>query len=351
MKLSHPRAGALVAVLAVAATLAAAACGPAGGATAEAVVLAAGTTAEAVATAASSATAATVSAGAGVSAAAPVSATLGYPASPADPLTATPTPWPSATPSPSPTPCADTAGAFSSVEVPSAILGYDIDTRIYLPPCYAASGAAYPVLYLIHGLNYDEHQWELLGIGTAADRLIASGQIAPLIIVLPHDQLDPALDPAFVVDLVPYIDHNYRTLPSAGYRAIGGMSRGGGWSIHLGLRYPNIFGRVGAHSPAIFYGDENNVLSYLRAVAKNGNGPALYIDVGADDAQPQSAVWLNTMLTDFRIPHTYVTPPGGHFMSYWAAHLDDYLRFYAAVWRPTPPASATPRPSPTARGD
>jgi len=92
------------------------------------------------------------------------------------------------------------------------------------------------------------------------------------------------------------------------------------------------------------------VLNYLRAVAKNGNGPALYIDVGADDAQPQSAVWLNTMLTDFRIPHTYVTPPGGHFMSYWAAHLDDYLRFYAAVWRPTPPASATPRPSPTARG-
>ena len=339
------------ALLTALAVLALAACGPAGGAT-PGVVLAAGATASASAAAADTAASSTVT----PAAPGPVTAEpdLGATASPAAPATDTPTPRPSATPSP--TPCAETAGAFSSVEVPSAILTYDIDTRIYLPPCYATSGQSYPVLYLIHGLNYDETQWEQLGVGTAADRLIASGQIAPLIIVLPRDRGDTALDPAFVVDLVPYVDSHYRTLASAGYRAIGGMSRGGGWSIHLGLRYPHVFGRVGAHSPAIFYGDENNVLNYLRAVAKNGSAPALYIDDGADDPQPQSAVWLDMLLTAFRIPHTYLRPPGGHLESYWAAHLDDYLRFYAAVWRPTsalsptPPRSSTPPPSPTRRG-
>jgi enterochelin esterase-like enzyme len=261
--------------------------------------------------------------------------------------TLTPTPWPLVTPSP--TPCAETHGQFSSVSVPSNVLRYAIDTRIYLPPCYAASGKAYPVLYLIHGLNYAEDQWERLGAGTTADQLIASGQIAALIIVLPRDRNDPRLDPAFVLDLVPYVDSHFRTLASPGYRAIGGMSHGGGWSIHLGLRYPNVFGRVGAHSPAVFFGDENNVLQYTRALAKNGLAPALYIDIGADDGQRQSAVWLDQVFTWFRIPHAYVVQPGGHSETYWSAHMADYLRFYAAAWRPAPAPSATPIPSPTRR--
>ena len=219
------------------------------------------------------------------------------------------------------------------MDVPSRVLGYDIITRIYLPPCYGASSAAYPVLYLIHGLNYLEDQWQRLGVGTAADQLIASGEIVPLIIVLPRDQGDDRLDPAFVSDLLPYIDGHYRTLASPGYRAIGGMSRGGGWSIHLGMRYPQLFGRVGAHSPAIFYGDEINVLNYIRAAAKSGRAPALYIDVGDSDPQNRSAVWLDQMLTAYRLAHSYVVKPGGHDEKYWGAHVDDYLRFYAAVWR------------------
>lgn len=243
------------------------------------------------------------------------------------------TPGLSGTPAGAPTPCVQTQGQFTTVDVPSRVLGYAIATRIYLPPCYGAASTAYPVLYLVHGLNYAEDQWQRLGVGTAADRLIASGEIAPLIIVLPRDQGDDRLDPAFVSDLLPYIDGHYRTLASPGYRAIGGMSRGGGWSIHLGLRYPELFGRVGADSPAIFYGDEINVLNYIRTAAKSGRAPALYIDVGDSDAQSRSAVWLDQTLTAYHLAHTYVVRPGGHDEKYWGAHVDDYLRFYAAAWR------------------
>jgi enterochelin esterase-like enzyme len=346
--LMQPGRNLAYALLMAVAILAVVACGPADGRPSQ-VVLVAGATASASASAeASAADTANAGTAAPTATLTPGAAPIQDPtSSPAAPSTATPTPWPSSTPSP--TPCAETEGLFTSVDVPSTILNYDIHTRIYLPPCYATSGKSYPVLYLIHGLNYAEDQWERLGVGTSADRLIASGQIAPLIIVLPRDRDDPGLDPAFVVDLVPYVDSHYRTLASAGYRAIGGMSRGGGWSIHLGLRYVNVFGRIGAHSPAIFFGDENNVLKYLRAVAKTGAAPALYIDVGADDEQRQSAVWLDKMLTAFRVSHTYVTPPGDHSENYWAAHLDDYLRFYAAIWRPAPPPSPTPVPSATRR--
>jgi enterochelin esterase-like enzyme len=265
---------------------------------------------------------------------------------------ATPSPPPSQTPTP--TPCADTKGKFSSLSVPSDMLNYPIDARLYLPPCYASTDEEYPVLYLVHGLNFTEEQWERLGVGAAAEALVASGDIAPMIIVMPRDRKDVRLDPAFVTDLVPYIDAHYRTRAERAYRAIGGMSRGGGWAIHLGLRYPETFGRVGAHSPAVFFGDENNVLAYARAASQSGLAPVLYVDTGDNDTQgQQSAYWLNQVSTWFHFDITYLVQPGSHSEKYWTAHLREYLLFYAHDWlhepytatpSPTATVSATPKP-------
>lgn len=260
------------------------------------------------------------------------------------PHTPTATPEPSATAWASATPCSQQRGRVRQVAVPSATLRYDIDARVYLPPCYDANQKRYPVLYLLHGLGFTEDQWERLGVATTADALIAAGEIAPLIMIMPRDRLDTRLDPAFVDDLVPYVDQQYRTIALRQYRAIGGLSRGAGWSVHLGLRYPTVFGRVGAHSPAVFYGDETNVLGYARAIARDGPVPALYVDIGEGDANRQSAYWLDQVFTWFDFGHTYVLQRGGHTEQYWSAHVDDYLRFYAAEWleppAPTPTATA-----------
>jgi enterochelin esterase-like enzyme len=224
-------------------------------------------------------------------------------------------------------------------------LRYAIDTQIYLPPCYGLNpNTRYPVLYLIHGLNFTEDQWVRLGAADSADSLIATGEIAPLIIVMPRDRQDIRLDPAFITDLLPYIDATYQTLDDREHRAIGGLSRGAGWALHLGLRYPDLFGRIGGHSPAIFLGDEQNILDYVRAIARDGPVPALYIDVGSTDAQRESARWLDQNFTWFKFGHTYLVQSGGHTEEYWSTHVPDYLRFYAGDWRvrgapqPTPPA-------------
>jgi enterochelin esterase-like enzyme len=266
---------------------------------------------------------------------------------PSLPPTGTATATPAPTLTPSATPCAETHGKYSSLKVPSSVLNYDIDTRLYLPPCYASTDKVYPVLYLVHGLNFTEDQWERLGVGHEAEALVAAGEIAPMIIVLPRDRKDIRFDPAFVVDLVPYIDAHYRTRAERAYRAIGGMSRGAGWAIHLGLRYPEIFGLVGAHSPAVFFGDENNILAYARADAKSGIAPTMYFDVGESDAQGQrSAYWLNQVASWFGFGYTYLVQPGSHSEKYWTAHLPDYLRFYAHDWLHEP---YTPTPRPTAK--
>ncbi len=262
------------------------------------------------------------------------------------------TPYPSLTPrptrTPTPTPCAGQHGTVMTISVPSAVLNYSIDAQLYLPPCYATSGEDYPVLYLIHGLNFTNEQWVELGAPQTADALSAAGEIAPLIIVMPSDRKDARFDPAFVTDLVPYIDATYRTKTDYHFRAIGGLSRGAGWAVHLGLRYPQVFGRIGAHSPAVFYGDENNLLAYTRLIYKTGPVPALYIDIGDGDGQRQSAFWLHQVFTSFDFDHTYLVQPGGHSEKYWSAHLADYLRFYAAIWRP---GQETPTPTPSATPD
>jgi enterochelin esterase-like enzyme len=246
------------------------------------------------------------------------------------------------TPTPVPPPCVETQGTVISASIPSETLNYPIDAQIYLPPCYGHDLTQhYPVLYLIHGLNFTNTQWVRLGMPYYADFLIAGHDIAPLIIVMPSDRRDDRLDPALVTDLVPYIDENYRTLADRRFRAIGGLSRGAGWAIHFGLHYPELFGRVGAHSPAIFIGDEENILEWLRASPPE-IFPVFYFDIGEDDGQPQSAFWFDQVLTWFKIEHTYIRQPGNHSEEYWAEHVPEYLLFYAADWREANPPTPTP---------
>ncbi len=250
---------------------------------------------------------------------------------------ATPPPLPTATPAraPAATRCAETRGVTETLKIDSPTLNYPIDGRIYLPPCYAADDRRYPVLYLMHGLDFTDDQWERLGMVAAADALTAAGEVAPLIIVMPRDRRDDRLDRAFVNDLVPHIDQAYRTLAGREFRAIGGLSRGGGWAARIGLQFPQTFGRIGLHSAAVFYGDENRIVRWTQHLPRL-RAPALYVDVGEGDSLVRSSAWLDQIFTWFKLEHTFVLRPGAHHEKYWAAHVEEYLRFYAADWRSQP---------------
>ncbi|MBF8283956.1 MAG: hypothetical protein HW378_2871 [Anaerolineales bacterium] len=214
------------------------------------------------------------------------------------------------------------------------------DARLGRTNQFPIGHAELPDGYLIHGLNFTDDQWERLGAPAAADALAASGEIAPLIIVMPRDRRDARLDHAFVNDLVPYIDANYRTLADRKFRAIGGLSRGAGWAIHIGLEFPSIFSRIGAHSPAVFNGDENDIRLWTHHLPPD-QVPAIYIDIGEGDSLVRSAVWLDQVFTWFKVEHTFIMQPGAHSEKYWSAHVSDYLRFYAADWR-FPTATTAP---------
>jgi len=230
-------------------------------------------------------------------------------------------------------------GKVEVSEFTTILLPQPLVYRIYLPPCYDEQPELYyPVLYLIHGQTYADTQWDRLGVPEVADRLIAAGEVSPFIVVMPRDRvwLEPTEDNfglAMEQSLIPWVDEHYRTIPEREYRAVGGLSRGGAWAIHLGLSHPELFSAVGLHSGFVFHSDVQPVHLWLYNLPE-GLLPRIYMDI-ADADRPeivQSATWLEELLTRYDVPHDWHIFAGEHEEAYWKAHVEDYLRWYSQEW-------------------
>jgi enterochelin esterase-like enzyme len=222
---------------------------------------------------------------------------------------------------------------------------------IYLPPCYdQKTDERYPVLYLLHGQTYIDDQWVRIGAATAADNLILSGRSMPFLIVFPDDRYwnlppGPRFGDRLIHDLIPYIDKNYRTLADRDHRALGGLSRGGGWAVHLMLTHYELFGMVGLHSPVIFEDDAAIIQRLVKAVP-SASWPRLWIDAGDRDADLGKIRALENLLTDYEVAHEWHMYAGDHTETYWHAHVVEYLQWYAAGWQADGSPSATSTPGP-----
>lgn len=259
------------------------------------------------------------------------------------PASATPTNLPSSPanrPSPvaSPTPeqCTETSGRLERGLIETKLLDKPMRYSVYLPPCYDFGAENLPVLYLLHGQNYDEEQWIRIGAMSVTDRLIRAGESLPFLIVFPYDYsfkqpTQYKFAQVFLELLIPQIDAAYRTRTQSAFRAIGGLSRGGAWAIHLGTRNPDVFGAIGAHSPAVFFTDMTTMRLRLRD-ADRETFPRIYIDVGLQDSEYQSALSFAQLLDEMNLPHEWHEYQGFHEEKYWSAHVEEYLRWYAQGW-------------------
>jgi enterochelin esterase-like enzyme len=269
------------------------------------------------------------------------------PSTPTVTATYTPSPVP-ATFTPSPIPVTPTPTAFVCNGDVGLIQQEVVSTTnppqqflIYLPPCYENSGdVRFPVLYLLHGQTYNMDQWVRLGVPTIADRLIGSGKLPPFIIVFPDDrgwnlQAGPGFGNRFINALIPYVDANYRTLADRDHRSLGGLSRGGGWTIELGFAHPELFGALGLHSPAIFLSDGPYLEKMVQAIPEQVR-PLLWIDIGDTDKELLNVASFEEKLTRNNYIHEFHRYSGDHTENYWGGHVEEYLRWYADKWREKP---------------
>jgi enterochelin esterase-like enzyme len=209
--------------------------------------------------------------------------------------------------------------------------------RIYLPPCYDEEpDQHYPVLYLLHGQTYTDDQWVRLGAVAVVDKLILNGESIPFIIVFPDDRYwnlppGPGFGQRLVEQVIPYIDFTYRTIPDREHRAIGGMSRGAGWALRLGLSHWELFGFIGLHSLAVLQKDASEIRDWLAEIPPRSR-PQVFMDIGDNDQELEMAQRVEAQFNEFALSHEWHLYSGAHTEEYWGAHVEEYIRWYVQAW-------------------
>jgi Enterochelin esterase and related enzymes len=254
--------------------------------------------------------------------------------------TLTPTALPAtATAAPTPTSvgCQEEIGTISTVSVPSKLLKQPIELKVYTPPCYSASAAIrYSVLYMLHGQTYTDTQWQQLGLTAAADQLIKTGQIPPLLIVMPNEDASMSdadssnFGEAIIQEVIPWVDQHYTTCDVRPCRAIGGLSRGGNWAVRIGLSHPDFFTAIGAHSTPLFYGDLSRLGTWTSAIPAGETAPMIYMDFGKSDEENDLMLQFDQQLSSLGVVHQMIQFNGFHNSDYWSAHVGQYLLWYSA---------------------
>jgi enterochelin esterase-like enzyme len=266
-------------------------------------------------------------------------ATFTVPPLPTSTTWATKTPRPTETPTATPLACWDDGGQVVEAEIPSAYQPVLLSFLVYLPPCYSQQpDRLYPTLYLIHGQSFTPQQWVRLGVVEIADSWIGAGDVGPFLMVMPQvanwdEPSGFSFDLILMEELLPYIEANYRTSPQRADRAVGGISRGASWAVHMGLKYWETFGAFGGHSLPVFIDDAPSVPFWLDAIPSD-QYPRIYVDYADSDqrAVRRSASWFVEQLDLRGMPYAFSTAPGTHSEDYWGRRIAEYLAFYLAEW-------------------
>ena len=252
----------------------------------------------------------------------------------------TASPVPSLTPEPSPTPCA-TPGQLVTGTFDSSLAG-STSYRVYLPPCYATSGSAYPSLYMLPGNIYTDSIWDELGLDEAAEAGIREGRYPPFIIVMVsggslanNSSGGPFSYESFLLEeFIPHIEHTYCAAPYGAARALGGMSRGGYWALEIAFRHPGVFASVGGHSAALLdYNGGPEINPSDTGLTNDLKGLRVYLDIGENDWVIDNVRLLHEEMDLAGREHTWVLNEGAHEEAYWEAHVSDYLDWYTAPWQ------------------
>ena len=254
-------------------------------------------------------------------------------------------------------------GNVSKVWYESPTLKLTRRMTVYTPAGYD-KGKNYPVLYLLHGAGGDENAWSELGrAAQILDNLIAAGKAKPMLVVMTNGnpntaaapgewdfgmyqpamggggvqlpQAAASMDESFM-DVVNFIEKNYKVAKNKASRAICGLSMGGGHSFQISKRFPNTFDYVGLFSAAISvgqWGDRTPLLERMNTneeynkqmAALFGAKPKLYwIAIGKTDFLYQQNADLRKWLDSKGYPYTYRETDGGHIWRNWRIYLTEF---------------------------
>jgi enterochelin esterase-like enzyme len=269
----------------------------------------------------------------------PLAPTPGIAPTPNSPLSYTETPIPAPTPT---SDCRALPGRVDSITYPSLLLEEPIPVRVYVPPCHEETEQAFPTLYLLHGYPYDETEWGALGLDLLVAGAVMSGEWPPFLVVMPRvpDPLFRSTDGGpysyeaeLTEGLVSFIDLTYHSDPRPDRRAIAGISRGGVWSLEIGLNNPDVFAAVAAISPALQLNSARKEYDPIYIVRRGEPLPSrIYLLAGDGDWAREATQDFALLLEGLGVAHEYVVYEGGHDDPSWAPALKPMIAYLIEDW-------------------
>lgn len=255
---------------------------------------------------------------------------------------------------------------YDDLSLTSKILHSDRKFAIYLPPDYETSQRSYPVLYLLHGAGDDQTGWIQFGeVLRIADKAILEGSATPMIIVMPDANTgrrgyfndikgEWRYEDFFFEEFIPYVEKTYRIRSDKHYRAVAGLSMGGGGTFMYALHHPELFSSacplsayIGPLSVTDFkkrlkksndesfddsviqkYYERHNALSLIDNMTNEQiKSVRWFIDCGDDDFLYEGNCLVHIAMRKKEIPHEFRTRDGHHSWTYWRESLPMVLAF------------------------
>lgn len=262
---------------------------------------------------------------------------------------------------------AQTGKVMDELKLNSKILKGERKFAVYLPPDYETSSRSYPVLYLLHGYTDDQTGWVQFGeVQHIADKAINEGTATPMIIIMPDaDTGLPGYTNAlsgnwnyedfFFEEFMPHVEDRFRIKKKKQFRAVAGLSMGGGGSFLYALHRPDLFSSAAPLSASLgpqrldemnefaylgytsanhnkkdfeIYSNRNNQLRIVDQLSKETlNSVRWYIDCGDDDFLYEANSLMHIKLRKKGVDHEFRIRNGGHTWTYWRTALPTVLAF------------------------
>ena len=199
---------------------------------------------------------------------------------------------------------------------------------VYLPPG-ASVARRYPVLYVADGSAWRD----LLGLPDLLDRLIAGGEIEPLVAVMIDPPKQRSVSYFYDRDLLAYlervvahVDDRFPTRRGAAHRVHAGTSAGGRASLFAVLERPDLFVRAAALSPAL-HGPLSYWQPYLDGTKQPPTGAEVWLSAGTyEPGIAADAEAMAQLLRRHGIAPTLVTTREGHSFGTWRNLVPRMLR-------------------------
>ena len=263
---------------------------------------------------------------------------------------------------------AQSGKVYDNLIMTSEILKSERKYAVYLPPDYETSERTYPILYLLHGAGDDQTGWIQFGeVLRIADNAIKDGMATPMVIIMPDANTgqrgyfnvgDWKYEDFFFEELMPYVEQKYRIKSEKRYRAVAGLSMGGGGSFMYALHKPDLFSSacpLSAYIGPLTINDlksrmertnqkfsntelekwfaKHNALNLVESVSvEDIKSVRWYIDCGDDDFLFEGNSLIHMAMKKKKIPHEYRVRDGDHSWTYWRDALPKVLEFVSEAF-------------------